>query len=1393
MELRRRAVYLTSPLLPQRHRILIDTGAQFSAISLDLVRRHNLQVDRVPAGEPQSLALAARNRSVRRMGTTTLPITVHFAGDLRRQPYECTKSFEVIDMLYDFILGVDIIPAIFEGDAICNYLISPSVISSPPSAPTAATFSLAYGQHLGEADMGEGTVINSYIRELLDEKYSDLLCASLLLLLATEEEDGEERIHVSVECGAGTRSVSALSACSDDGGDQIRVELHCSSLTRSVSTSAPAASAAVSAVREEREEEQPSLSQQIDEMGVGGVPATELPAKPTASTSADVEEEYALLRRWVLEELAPLLRINAALVGFCTGAGSLVRLTVRAEDEHHIFTRQYPLPQALEKAVDDCLQRWLEQGRIRLAPSGCKFNSPLLAVRKKDEQGRMTGVRVCIDIRKLNAYLVEDDRFQIPHIPDMLATLAGGQIFGEFDLSEAYFQFQLELESQPYTAFTWKKQQYVCVGCPYGIKHIPSLFQRFIAQLFRDMPYVLTYIDNICFSSKTWEEHKEQAAAIVARLNSVNLRIKPSSVNLGNSQIKLLGHLITPTGIGLDPEKRDLMLQWPRPSNGAELASFLGLGTFLRDHIRYYADLTAPFEKMKRVAHIEWTEQLQQQFELVKRAFATAPFLSFPDFSKRFVIATDASQTGVGGVLYQPDDEENTITPHNIVAIVSKQLNETQRRYPVYKKELWAVVYCLRKFHTFVHGRVGVTVITDHKPLIHILKQQSLSTALQQWLDVLLDYDLRILYRPGVLHVIPDALSRMYMSTYSDSVDTWGTHDNIRILADFSRVSSPSDFLCQQSIDESRAPRPARRRHQLPTGGSGGGKDSHHVDRSSSSSDSSAACLSSLLADPQPGSSLDVDADTAAELAVAPTYAPLFSLADTDSLPSLLAVRTATMTDEERLLVAQEKRGRKVPTAEMQASLVEQAHAAGHFGEKAMYAYIDRRGYWWPHVRDDIAAAVRDCRECQRHNVVRTGFHPAQSVFAARPCDHWMVDLAQLPRSLEGHTFCLVLVDVFTGFIMLRPLADKQAATVARALWEICCILGVPKVIQSDNGSEFANAVVNCLCRLTGIHRRFIAPYNPRADGKVERAVKTVKQMVIKLMKGASALWPLYIPFVQLAYNSKVQELTGSTPFSLMFGRPLNELRDYTAGHASADAHAHSSSGKEEDDGEEEDEKKTDCKHCFTSLDEWKAHQEKVVSLIMPSIEKRITGKQAEMRKRLDATRKRVTADELTPGTLVMIKDPAYLLKPNLRPAQEPEWIGPYSVIRRTLYGPYLLRSDTGDVYDRRVPFDQMKVLYTPTSIPEDRQEEEKDTYEVEHVMAHEEKDGVYRYKVKWRGYADPTWVGEDAFNDPQPVERYFKLLAAKEQAKRARAPGRAAALSSADILTFTSPPARRC
>ena len=180
---------------------------------------------------------------------------------------------------------------------------------------------------------------------------------------------------------------------------------------------------------------------------------------------------------------------------------------------------------------------------------------------------------------------------------------------------------------------------------------------------------------------------------------------------------------------------------------------------------------------------------------------------------------------------------------------------------------------------------------------------------------------------------------------------------------------------------------------------------------------------------------------------------PLYA-SSSEAAPSQLCI-IASLSDEEKLLIAQEKRGKKVPGTEHMRQILEQAHAAGHYGEKAMYAHIDSEGYWWPRMREDIASEIRDCRDCQRYNIIRAGFHPARSITATLPGDHYQIDLAELPRSLDGNKFVLVLVDVFTGFVMLKAIPNKESATVARAVWEICCVIGIPKILQSDNGTEF--------------------------------------------------------------------------------------------------------------------------------------------------------------------------------------------------------------------------------------------------------------------------------------------------------------------------------------------------
>ena len=348
----------------------------------------------------------------------------------------------------------------------------------------------------------------------------------------------------------------------------------------------------------------------------------------------------------MLASLMPLLTINEKWVDMCNDPASIVDLNVKPEDESKLYKQQYPLAHAAKPHVDKIVARWLLEGKIKKAPPNTRFNSPLLAVPKKDDNGKMTDVRLCIDIRTLNDHLIEDDRLPLPRIPDVLASFAGSMLFGEFDLSEAYFQFRLRESAQKYTAFTWNGQQYVFVGCPFGIKHIPSFFQRYIANLFHDMPFVYPYLDNLGFGSSSWAEHHRHARMIIERLNEVHLRIKPASYNVGNTSLRLLGHVLNQQGVVLDPEKVEMIMAWPKPTTGVGMASCLGLATFLRDHIRHYADVCAPLEEAKQQKQIIWTAKLEAHWILFKRAFSNAPILCFPDFNCRCCSATRRQRRG---------------------------------------------------------------------------------------------------------------------------------------------------------------------------------------------------------------------------------------------------------------------------------------------------------------------------------------------------------------------------------------------------------------------------------------------------------------------------------------------------------------------------------------------------------------------------------------------------------------------------------------------------------------------------------------------------------------------------------------------------------------------------
>ena len=98
--------------------------------------------------------------------------------------------------------------------------------------------------------------------------------------------------------------------------------------------------------------------------------------------------------------------------------------------------------------------------------------------------------------------------------------------------------------------------------------------------------------------------------------------------------------------------------------------------------------------------------------------------------------------------------------------------------------------------------------------------------------------------------------------------------------------------------------------------------------------------------------------------------------------------------------------------------------------------------------------------------------------------DHLEVDLfGPMDVSEDGNTFVLLLVDLATRFIWLRPLQNKSATVTATALYPIFCQFGFLKVIQGDNGTEFVNEIIKQWLSQAGVNHRLITPYHPEANG----------------------------------------------------------------------------------------------------------------------------------------------------------------------------------------------------------------------------------------------------------------------------------------------------------------------
>ena len=282
---------------------------------------------------------------------------------------------------------------------------------------------------------------------------------------------------------------------------------------------------------------------------------------------------------------------------------------------------------------------------------------------------------------------------------------------------------------------------------------------------------------------------------VFSQLKEYHLKIKPKISYFFQTSITFLGHILSVQDVSPNPEKVSKVKDWAIPKTPKEVHSFVGLASYYHRFIPNFAKWAGPLHalivpasfkqkirkgemKKSELPKFWWTQECQEEFNQLKKALIKAPVLAYPDYTKPFILETDASLKGLGAVLSQKGDDNKI----HIIAYTSRSLRLSEKSmcdYSSAKIELMALKWSVcDKFKDYLLGS-KFTVFTDNNPLCYIWSSK-LGAAQIHWLSKLVLYNFDTVHHTGKSNLVADALSRrpkvekdLEKEVVSDEHDEW--------------------------------------------------------------------------------------------------------------------------------------------------------------------------------------------------------------------------------------------------------------------------------------------------------------------------------------------------------------------------------------------------------------------------------------------------------------------------------------------------------------------------------------------------------------------------------------------------------------------------------------------
>lgn len=434
------------------------------------------------------------------------------------------------------------------------------------------------------------------------------------------------------------------------------------------------------------------------------------------------------------------------------GVTNLIKYKIQLTDDVPVRQGPYRLSPPKMAFLRKKIAQMLQDGVIR--PSTSPYASPIFLVPKPEKND----YRPVVDYRMLNKKVILES-VPLPDLQNAFTWFAGAKYFSVLDLNQAYHQIPLTEDSKPVTAFCTDWNLYEFNRVPFGLSTGAAVLSRLLDRVLGELKFkgVYNYLDDVVVYSDSFEQHVRLLEQVLTRFREAGLTVKPSKVTLACNQISFLGHLVSEAGVAVDPERTQGLLKFPPPTTTKGVAKFIGMTNYFRRFVPNFAQIAAPLNDLrKKGCKFEWGETQQAAFEALKSALVNSPVLAIPDFNKKFIVQTDASNAGIAAVLLQESE-----LGRRPVAYISRRLSETERKYSVYECEALAVLFALERFRFYLEHR-EFELETDNQALSWVLARPRKTGRIARWAVRISAFQFSVKHIRGSDNCIADALSRMY-------------------------------------------------------------------------------------------------------------------------------------------------------------------------------------------------------------------------------------------------------------------------------------------------------------------------------------------------------------------------------------------------------------------------------------------------------------------------------------------------------------------------------------------------------------------------------------------------------------------------------------------------------